>query len=60
MMEDLQRCTEIFSANSENYLALGSYAVFFVTTLVFAFMKKSLPEVVKNILAALVKGFGKK
>lgn len=60
MIEELEKCSEIFTENKDNYFALGSYAAFFVTTTVFAFLKKSLPEVVKSLLVALVKAFGKK
>lgn len=59
MTEELQKCSEVFT-NSENYFQLGAYAAFFITTTVFAFMKKSIPSVVKSLLEAVVKTFGKK
>lgn len=59
MSEDLQKCVEIFT-NHENYLQLGVYGGFFVITLVFAFMKKSLPSFVTDLMKAAVGAVSKK
>lgn len=59
MTEELQKCSEIFT-QTDNHFELASYVVFFGVTTVFAFLKKSIPEVLKSLMAALVKTFGKK
>lgn len=59
MTEELQKCSEIFTSTG-NHFELGAYAVFFVVTTVFAFMKKSIPSVIKSLMDAVVKAFSKK
>lgn len=59
MTEELTKCSEIFTGTG-NYFELGAYAGFFIVTTVFAFMKKSIPSVIKSLLDAVVKAFSSK
>lgn len=59
MTDEIQKCTEIFTTTG-NYYELGAYTALFATTIVFSFMRKSIPGVIKSLLDAAVNAFKKK